>query len=195
MYFGGEFEEFQEAFSGIFRLFLIGIGLIYVILGTQFRSFIQPVIIMTAIPFAFIGAMLGLFFSGNPFSITTLFGFVALAGLVVNNSIVMVSFINDARRNGMSQRDSIIQAGTIRLRPIIMTSLTTIFGLLPMALGLGGKSEVWAPLANTIVWGLTVSTFLTLLIIPAVYELIVDDIGGWFRRKLKLKNGWAVEEI
>ncbi len=82
----------------------------------------------------------------------------------------------------------------IRFRPIVMTSLTTIFGLLPMALGLGGKSAVWAPLANTIVWGLAVSTFLTLLIIPSVYELIVDDIGSWFRKKFKMKNGWAETE-
>jgi multidrug efflux pump subunit AcrB len=191
MHFGGEFEEFQEAFSGIFRLFLVGIGLIYVILGTQFRSFIQPLIIMIAIPFAFIGAMLGLLFSGNPFSITTLFGFVALAGVVVNNSIVMVTFINEARRSGVDKRESIIQSGMIRFRPIIMTSLTTIFGLLPMAIGLGGKSEVWGPLANTIVWGLSVSTVLTLLVIPSVYELIVDDIGGWFKKKLKTSNGWA----
>ncbi len=194
MYFGGEFEEFQEAFSGIFELFLVGIGLIYIILGTQFRSFIQPLIIMSAIPFAFIGAMLGLLFSGSPFSITTLFGFVALAGVVVNNSIVLVSFINDARRAGVERHESIIQAGMIRFRPIVMTSLTTIFGLLPMALGLGGKSAVWAPLANTIVWGLAVSTFLTLLIIPSVYELIVDDIGSWFRKKFKMKNGWAETE-
>ncbi|MFH1733678.1 MAG: efflux RND transporter permease subunit [bacterium] len=192
--FGGEFAEFQEAFSGIFQLFLIGLGLIYVILGTQFRSFIQPLIIMAAIPFAFIGAMLGLLVGGDPFSITTLYGFVALAGIVVNNSIVMVTFINDARAAGMDRHESIIQAGTLRLRPIFLTSLTTIFGLLPMAIGLGGKSEVWAPLANTIVWGLAVSTMLTLVAIPAVYELIVDDVGSFFRRKFGMRNGWVKED-
>lgn len=195
MYFGGEFAEFREAFSGLLQLFLIGLGLIYLILGTQFRSFIQPVIIMIAIPFAFIGAMIGLLISGNPFSITTLFGFVALAGVVVNNSIVLVSFINDARASGVEKRESIIQAGMLRLRPIFLTSVTTVFGLLPMAMGLGGKSEVWGPLANTIVWGLTISTFLTLLIVPGVYELVVDDIGGWFRRKFKTANSWAKKDV
>lgn len=195
MVFGGEFEEFQEAFSGIFQLFLIGLGIMYMILGTQFRSFIQPLIIMTAIPFAFIGATIGLIVSGNPYSITTLFGFVALAGVVVNNSIVLVSFINDARAGGMDRHESIIQAGMLRLRPILLTSLTTVFGLLPMAIGLGGRSEVWGPLANIIVWGLTVSTLLTLLIVPAMYELVVDDIGGWFRRKLKMSNSWVKREI
>ncbi|TKJ41664.1 hypothetical protein CEE37_03600 [candidate division LCP-89 bacterium B3_LCP] len=195
MYFGGEWEEFQEAFSGILELFLIGLGLMYVILGTQFRSFIQPIIIMTAIPFAFVGSVIGLLLSGNPFSITTLFAFVALAGVVVNNSIVLVSFINDARAQGAGRHESIVQAGMLRLRPIILTSITTIFGLLPMAIGLGGRSEVWGPLANIIVWGLAFATFLTLLVIPAVYELVVDDIGGLFRRKLKMKNGWVKNHV
>ena len=195
MYFGGEFAEFREAFSGLLELFMIGLGLIYIILGTQFRSFIQPILIMIAIPFAFIGAMIGLLLSGNPFSITTLYGFVALAGIVVNNSIVLVSFINSARSNGIGKHESIIQAGMLRMRPIIMTSLTTIFGLLPMAIGLGGRSEVWGPLANTIVWGLAVSTFLTLLVVPSVYELVVDDIGGWFRRKFGARNGWVKNNV
>lgn len=190
MYFGGQFEEFQEAFSGLLQLFLVGLGLIYVILGTQFRSFIQPIIIMIAIPFAFIGSTLALLVSGNPFSITTLYGFVALAGVVVNNSIVLVSFINDARARGVPRHESIVQAGMLRLRPIFLTSLTTIFGLAPMAIGLGGRSEVWGPLANIIVWGLAVATFLTLLVVPTVYELVVDDIGGWFRRRFRMRNGW-----
>jgi multidrug efflux pump subunit AcrB len=193
--FGGEFQEFEKAFSGILDLFLIGLGLIYLILSAQFRSFVQPLIIMFAIPFGFIGAMVGLILSGNPFSITTLYGFVGLAGVVVNNSIVMIAFINNARAEGVEEQESIIRAGLLRLRPIFLTSVTTIFGVLPMALGLGGKSEVWGPLANTFCWGLGVSTFLTLLIIPAVYRFMVDDLGGWLRGKLHMRPAWApVEE-
>lgn len=193
--FGGEFQEFEKAFSGIIELFLIGLGMIYLILSAQFRSFVQPLIIMFAIPFGFIGAMVGLILSGNPFSITTLYGFVGLAGVVVNNSIVMIAFINNARAEGVEEQESIIQAGLLRLRPIFLTSVTTIFGVLPMAVGLGGKSEVWSPLANTFCWGLSVSTFLTLLIIPVVYRFMVDDLGGWFRRKLHMRTAWApVEE-
>ncbi len=191
--FKGEFEEFSNAFSGLAELFLIGIGLIYLTLGAQFRSFVQPLIIMIAIPFGFIGAMFGLVVSGNPFSITTLYGFVGLAGVVVNNSIVMIDFINNARAQGMEKHESIVSSGLLRLRPIFLTSITTIFGVLPMAMGLGGKSEVWGPLANTFCWGLTVSTLLTLLIVPAVYEFVVDDLGGWFRRKLKLREAWQVD--
>lgn len=193
--FQGEFEEFAKAFSGLAELFLIGAGLIFLVLGAEFRSLIQPLIIMIAIPFGFIGAMFGLVVSGNPFSITTLYGFVGLAGVVVNNSIVMLAFINDARAQGVEKRESIIQSGILRLRPIFLTSITTIFGVLPMAIGLGGKSEVWGPLANTFVWGLGVSTLLTLLIVPAVYEFVVDDMGAWFRRKFGLQAAWEKKPV
>jgi len=188
--FKGEFEEFATAFSGLAELFLIGAGLIFLILGAQFRSLIQPLIIMIAIPFGFIGAMVGLILSGNPFSITTLYGFVGLAGVVVNNSIVMLAFINEARAQGVEKHESIVQSGILRLRPIFLTSVTTIFGVLPMALGLGGVSEVWGPLANTFCWGLSISTLLTLLVVPAAYEFVVDDMGGWFRSKFGLKAAW-----
>ena len=177
--FRGEFEEFKEAFSSLGRLFVIGIILIYLILGTQFKSWAQPLVIMFTVPFAFIGAMIGLLINRDPFSIVTLFGIVALAGVVVNDSIVLVDFINKARTRGMPKWRAIITGGRLRLRPILLTSITTIFGLLPMATGLGGKSATWAPLANTIVWGLAASTFLTLFVIPSLYT-IVDDIARKF---------------
>jgi multidrug efflux pump len=190
----GAFQEYQEAFAGIMQLFAIGIFLIYIILGGQFRSFIQPIVIMCTIPFAFMGAVVGLLMSGNPFSITTLYGIVALGGIVVNDAIVMVTFINNARREGMGRWKSVMQAGQIRLRPILLTSITTIFGVLPMAIGLGGKSEVWAPLANTIAWGLGAATFLTLLILPTIFCIVVDDIGGVWRRSRARRNGVVQEE-
>jgi multidrug efflux pump subunit AcrB len=179
--FRGEMQEFKEAFSSLGRLFVVGVLLIYLILGTQFKSWVQPLIIMFTVPFAFIGAMVGLLIGRDPFSITTLFGMVALAGVVVNDSIVLIDFINKARERGMEKWKAIISGGRLRLRPIILTSVTTIFGLLPMAIGLGGKSETWAPLANTIAWGLAAATFLTLFVIPCLYA-IVDDIG----RKLRV---------
>ncbi len=189
----GAFEEWEEAFAGILQLFAIGIFLIYVILGGQFRSFIQPLVILCTIPFAFIGAVIGLLISGDPFSITTMYAIVALGGIVVNDAIVMITFINNARRKGVGRWKSIIQAGQLRLRPILLTSITTIFGVLPMAIGLGGKSEVWAPLANTIAWGLGAATFLTLLILPTIFSIIVDDIGGIWRRFNAKRKGIVLE--
>ena len=174
--FRGEMQEFKEMFSSLGKLFVVGILLIYLILGTQFKSWVQPLIIMFTVPFAFIGAMVGLLIGRDPFSITTLFGMVALAGVVVNDSIVLIDFINKARARGVAKWKAIISGGRLRLRPIILTSVTTIFGLLPMAIGLGGKSETWAPLANTIAWGLAAATFLTLFVIPCLYA-IGDDIG------------------
>jgi multidrug efflux pump subunit AcrB len=150
-------------------------------LGTQFNSYSQPVIILTTVPFGLIGAMLGLLISGNPFSIVALFGFVALSGIVVNDAIVMILFMNDRRSSGRTNVfrlwRSIVNSGRLRLRPIILTSLTTMSGLLPMAFGLGGSSAMWSPLANVIVFGLLVSTLLTLFVIPC-FVAILDDMKG-----------------
>lgn len=177
--FGGQFDEFSKAFENIAQLFALSLVLIFLILGTQFNSYTQPLIILTTVPFSFIGALIGLLVSGNPFSIIALFGFVALAGIVVNDAIVMISFLNDRRMNeGMTKYRywrSIIDAGKLRLRPIILTSLTTISGLIPMAFGIGGMSELWSPLANVILFGLLISTILTLFIIPS-FSAILDDL-------------------
>ena len=175
---GGEFTDFMEAFEDIASLFAISLILMFVILGTQFNSYAQPLVILTAVPFAIIGASLGLLISGNPFSLISLFGFVALAGIVVNDAIVMVAFINRRRQAGGSVTNiwrSIVNAGRLRLRPIILTSVTTISGLMPMAVGIGGKSALWSPLANVILFGLLVSTVLTLFVIPC-FMAVLDDI-------------------
>jgi multidrug efflux pump subunit AcrB len=163
-------------------LFAFGMLLIYAILGTQFRSYVQPLVIFFTIPFAFIGAVLGLLISGNPFSLITLYGIVALAGVAVNDAIVLVSFINTQRRHGVPVKTAVVEAGKLRIRPILLTTLTTIAGLMPMALGIGGASLTWSPLANTIVWGLGVGTLLTLFMIPAIYVIFIGDIGGLSRR-------------
>jgi multidrug efflux pump subunit AcrB len=188
---GGQFEEFVNAFADISSLFALGLILIFLILGTQFNSYTQPLIIFITVPFALIGALLGLLISGNPFSIVSLFGFVALAGIVVNDAIVLMDFMN-RRRAGDNPSvlrlwRSIINAGRLRLRPIILTSLTTISGLVPMALGIGGISEMWSPLANVILFGLMVATGLTLFVIPALIA-VLDDLKGSRR---KARKQWA----
>jgi len=182
---GGQFEEFTRTFDNILSLFILAIILIFLILGTQFNSYSQPLVIIATIPFALIGAVVGLIISGNPFSIVSLFGFVALAGIVVNDAIILITFVNN-RRIGKGTSiyrlwRSIVDSGRVRLRPILLTSLTTISGLMPLAFGIGGMSEMWAPLANVILFGLLVSTVLTLFIIPCLLA-ILDDIKGARKR-------------
>ncbi len=181
--FEGAFREMNEAFSSLYKLFALSLFLIYIILGAQFKSYTQPFIILLTVPFAFIGAIMSLIITNDPFSIVVMYGFIGLAGIAVNDAIVMISFINNARKNNVGRWQSIIQSGRLRLRPIILTSVTTMFGILPLAIGLGGKSKIWAPMANTLFWGLAFATLLTLFILPSVYAIIVDDLGGWWDKK------------
>ncbi len=191
--FSGEMKEFTESFNQLARLFLFGVILIFTILSAQFKSVRQSLIILLTVPFGFIGSMIGLLIIQVPFSIVTMYGMVALAGIAVNDAIVMVSFINNARARGESKWRSIIESGRVRLRPIILTSVTTILGLTPMAIGLGGKSESWGPMANTIIFGLMASTTLTLLVIPTVYSIVVDDWFGLVPLKKRKKSGRLVK--
>ncbi len=169
---GGEFAELANLIIQILRLFFIGVFLIYLILGTQFKSFTQPLLIMLTVPFSFAGVVLYLVISGTPFSTTVLYAGVALAGIAVNDSIVLVSFINELRTEGRAIADAVTEAAATRSRPIILTSVTTIAGLLPTALGIGGKSIVWQSMASTIVFGLIFSTLTALLFIPALYGVL-----------------------
>lgn len=180
---GGEFEEFQNVFGQIVRLFSVGLFLMYLLLGTQFKSYSQPILIIFAIPFAFAGVVLYLLISGNPFTSTVMYAGVALAGVAVNDAIVSISFINDRRKKGMSLHDAILEGAAVRLRPIVLTSFTTMAGLLPMAIGIGGRSPVWGPMAATIIFGLIFSTTSTLIIMPCWYG-IFERIGMKFKRNL-----------
>ncbi|MGD6731451.1 MAG: efflux RND transporter permease subunit [Pleomorphochaeta sp.] len=171
---GGEFDDFSTLIFDIIRVFVLGIFLIYLILGTQFNSYSQPLLILFSIPFAFIGVVLYLFISGTPLSTTVIYSSVALAGIAVNDAIVLISFINELRETGISVKESVAEAARTRLRPIILTSLTTIVGLLPTAIGIGGYSVVWSPMASTIIFGLVFSTLTTLFIIPMLYGTIYD---------------------
>jgi multidrug efflux pump subunit AcrB len=168
--FSGELEDIQESLDAMLMLFLFGIGLIYLILGTQFQSYWQPLMILATVPLAFTGVTFGLIATANPLSLYTLYGVVALAGIAVNSAIVMIDAANRRLAAGMSVLHAIIYAARRRVVPIIITSLTTIAGLFSLATGLGGESLIWGPVASSIVWGLGFSTLLTLFVIPLLFR-------------------------
>jgi len=176
--FSGEYEETQEQVVALTKAFGVAILLIYAILGSLFRSFAMPLVVMLAVPFSFIGVVVGFFVMGEPLGLMAVIGIIGLAGIVVNNSLILVDFINSGREAGLSRREATLRACRLRLRPILLTSITTIFGLLPLAIGMFGVSAFLSPIAVAIVWGLSFATFLTLLLVPGLYA-IVDDIAGW----------------
>ena len=168
----GQSEEMQESFQSMQFALALAIFLVYLVMASQFESLIHPFVILFTIPLALVGAVLALFITGTTINIVALIGVIMLAGIVVNNAIVLVDLINQLRAQGKDRIDAIMEAGQARLRPILMTSLTTALGLLPMAVGFGEGAEVRAPMAITVIGGLLVSTFLTLLVIPVVYSLM-----------------------
>jgi len=173
--FSGELDDIQESKNAIGVLFLFGLGLIYVILGTQFRSYAQPLIIILAtIPMAATGVVLGLWVTGNPLSLFTLYGVVALGGIAVNAAIVMISAANSRYARGMTILHSTFYAARRRVIPIVITAFTTIGGLFSLATGLGGKSLLWGPVATAIVSGLTISTCFSLFLVPLFYRSLME---------------------
>jgi HAE1 family hydrophobic/amphiphilic exporter-1 len=168
----GQSEEMQESFASMQFALALAIFLVYLVMASQFESLIHPFVILFTIPLALVGAVLALFLTGTTINIVAFIGVIMLAGIVVNNAIVLVDLINQLRAKGKDRSDAIMEAGVARLRPILMTSLTTALGLLPMALGFGEGSEVRTPMAITVIGGLLVSTLLTLLVIPVVYSLL-----------------------
>ena len=168
----GQSEEMQESFTSMQFALALAIFLVYLVMASQFESLIHPFVILFTIPLALVGAVLALFVTGTTINIVAFIGVIMLAGIVVNNAIVLVDLINQLRAKGKDRFDAIMEAGSARLRPILMTSLTTALGLLPMALGFGEGSEVRTPMAITVIGGLLVSTLLTLLVIPVVYSLL-----------------------
>jgi len=168
----GQSEEMQASFESMKFALILAIFLVYLVMASQFESLIHPFVILFTIPLALVGAVLALFITGTTINIVALIGVIMLAGIVVNNAIVLVDLINQLRAQGSERYEAIMEAGSARLRPILMTSLTTALGLLPMALGFGEGSEVRTPMAITVIGGLTVSTLLTLVVIPVVYSLM-----------------------
>lgn len=167
---GGENEEMGESFASLRFALILSFVLIYMIMAAQFESLWQPFIIMFTVPLSIIGVVTALLVSGTAISVTVLFGIIILGGIVVNNGIVLIDYVNLlVREKGKPVYESLVEAGRVRLRPVLMTSLTTILGLVPLAFGIGDDSGIQAPMAVTVMGGLAVSTFLTLLVIPALY--------------------------
>ena len=169
---GGSIEDQGEAFSDIGLLLVLIIILVYIVMATQFESLAYPFIIMFTIPFAMSGVFIALWMSSTPLSLIALIGAIMLVGIVTKNGIVMVDYMNLLVERGAAVGDAVIAGGKSRLRPVLMTSLTTILGMVPMSMGIGEGSETWQPMGISVVGGLVVSTFLTLFIVPALYAMM-----------------------
>lgn len=173
---GGQNEEMQTSFQSMLFAMGLAIFLVYLVMAATFENLIHPLLILFSIPLAGVGMILGLYYSGHSISVIAMIGAIFLAGVVVNNAIVLVDAINRFRREGLEKMDAIVYACRIRLRPILMTTLTTVLGLLPMAIGFGEGSELRAPLAVVVSTGLVVSTLLTLVVIPAIYMIVPTSV-------------------
>lgn len=167
----GEDETINDAMSQLSLMLILAIVFIYLVMVAQFQSLLSPFIIMFTIPLAFTGGLFALYFTGNDVSVIAMIGFVMLAGIIVNNGIVMVDYINQLRREGMDKKEAIVEAGKTRLRPILMTALTTILSMSTMAIGLGSGSEMMQPMAIVTIGGLIYGTILTLIVVPCIYDL------------------------
>ena len=184
---GGENQEMNDAFQDLQLVLILAIVLVYMILAAQFESFVNPFIIMLVVPLGISGGILGLVLTNTTLSLPSYIGLIVLTGIVVNNAIVLIDYILKLHKDGLGKNEAILKAGPIRLRPVLMTSLTTILGLLPLALAGGEGSEIEKPLAVAVIGGLMVSTVLTLIFIPVLYSLIYDG-KNIIRRKVLRKD-------
>lgn len=171
-FIGGQNEEMKASFQSLVFALLLAVFLVYLVMASQFESLLHPFIILFTIPLALIGVIWGLWLTGSTISVIVFIGLILLVGIVVNNAIVLIDLINQLRVAGMDKIEAIIEGGKSRLRPILMTTITTTLGLLPLAIGFGDGAELRAPMAITVIFGLVVSTLLTLLVIPAMYAFL-----------------------
>ncbi|HWQ80353.1 MAG TPA: efflux RND transporter permease subunit [Anaerovoracaceae bacterium] len=185
---GGDEQETQDTMADLIRVMVLGVLFIFLILAAQFESWIDPLAIMFSLPLAVIGAMMSLFITGSGLSVVGLIGIIFLMGLVTKNAILIIDFIKKRRAEGLERKEAILQAGLVRMRPIMMTTLAMILGMLPSALDSGTGAELRQPLAIAIVGGLISSTLLTLIVVPVIYT-VLDDL------KLKLKSGALLTKI
>ena len=171
----GEDETINEAMSQMLLMMLLAVIFIYLIMVAQFQSLLLPFIIMFTIPLAFTGGFLSLFLADQEVSVIAMLGFIMLAGVIVNNGIVLIEYITQARQEGKLKKEAIVEAGITRLRPILMTALTTILAMIPASLGLGEGASMMQPMSITMVGGLVYGTILTLIVIPCVYDLFTKE--------------------
>ena len=170
--FSGEHEEMKKSFRSLILAFSLAVLLVYMIMAAQFESLLHPFLILFTLPMGLTGAVWALFLTGETLNVISIIGLVVLAGIVVNDAIVKIDYINQLRKRGRSLREAVVEASRVRLKPVLMTTVTTVFGLLPMSLGLGEGSELQQPLAVSVIGGLILATFLTLILIPLAYEMV-----------------------
>ncbi len=181
---GGMNEMMQDGFGSLVTALLMGILFMFLVMAMQFESFLDPIAIMFSLPMALIGAVLGLYVAGSELSIMSLIGIILLMGLVAKNGILLIDFTRQRRNEGLSVKEALIEAGAVRLRPILMTTLAMIFGMIPVATATGAGTEMRAPMGHAVIGGLITSTLLTLFIVPVIYSLL-DDLKNKFRRSTK----------
>ena len=191
--FSGEAEDMVESFGYMVEALLLAIILVYLILAAQFESFVDPLAIMLSLPLSLVGMAAMLALTRDTVNMMSLIGLIMLMGLVTKNAILLVDYTKVLRSKGVERREAIITAGRTRLRPIMMTTLAMIFGMLPLALAIGAGAEMRAPLARAVIGGLITSTFLTLLVVPVMYTLL-DDAGAWIGRHRKGKKEVITDE-
>ncbi|MDE6288045.1 MAG: efflux RND transporter permease subunit, partial [Muribaculaceae bacterium] len=179
----GQYEDQQDSFSDLLMLAVLILVLVYIVMAAQFESYTYPAIIMTSVMFAFSGVFFILYLTGHTLNVMSLIGAIMLIGIVVKNGIVLIDYISLNRERGMSIKRAVIDGGRSRLRPVIMTSLTTILGMVPMACGTGQGAEMWRPMGTAVIGGLTLSTILTLLFVPVLYCVFAGNGVKNFRRK------------
>ncbi|GIM45633.1 multidrug ABC transporter [Collibacillus ludicampi] len=184
---GGSRNDLNDSFKSLGFAMPLAIILVYMVMASQFESLFSPFIIMFSMPPTFIGAAIGLVLTHRALSISALTGMIMLIGIVVNNAIVLVDYTNQLRKKGMERNEALLAAGPVRLRPILMTTATTVLAMLPLVIGFGEGGEAQAPMATVVAFGLTFSTLITLVLIPVVYTLF-DDFGNFIRRKFRRKN-------
>jgi HAE1 family hydrophobic/amphiphilic exporter-1 len=195
LYYGGAYEEQQEARRDFTVAILLALALVYMIMAAQFERFVDPLVVMLAVPVALVGVVPMLLLTGTTLNIQSVMGLVMLVGIVVNNAIVLVDAINLQRReHGMPVAEAVMEAGRLRLRPILMTTTTTVLALLPLALGIGPGAEMQAPLARVVIGGLTASTLVTLVLVPVAYVTafgVMERLGsaGWLGRVRAARGG------
>jgi multidrug efflux pump subunit AcrB len=183
----GEQKQQAESMGSLKKGFMLAILMIYVVLAVLFKSYTQPALIMTAIPFGLVGAVWGHILMGLDLTLISMFGVVALTGVVVNDSLLMIDFINRARREGTAARQAVVESGVRRFRPIMLTSVTTFAGLTPLLMEKSLQAKFLIPMATSLAFGVVFATFITLVLIPVVYSLLVD-----FKARLGLKEDYAM---
>ena len=168
----GQSDDMKESFRSLQFTMLLAVFLVYLVMASQFESLLHPFVILLTIPLALVGSVWAMFLTGTTVNVVAYIGLIMLAGIVVNQSIVLIDAVNQLREKGLAKHEAIVEAARLRLRPIVITKLTTILGLLPMAIGLGEGAEIRKPMAITVIGGVAVASFFTLLVIPVVYSLL-----------------------